>query len=72
MSEHVAWLRFLHRGDNQQPYLTLCDSDDPGAFKVFRESPMERLAQDRGAMCIRYPNHNGPCNGLPRKDCPQI
>lgn len=21
-------------------------------------------------ICIRYPNHDGPCNGLPRKDCP--
>lgn len=65
--EHVAWLCFRHRGDNRQPYLTLCDSDTLGAFKVFRESAPP---PDREAMCIRYRNHLGPCNGLPRIDCP--
>lgn len=35
-AEHVAWLCFGHRSDNHQPYLFLCDSDTPGAFKVYR------------------------------------
>lgn len=35
-SEHVAWLCFRHRADNEQPYLVICDSDVPGAFKVYR------------------------------------
>ena len=24
------------------------------------------------ATCIRYRGHLGPCNGLPREDCPQV
>lgn len=32
--DYVAWMCYRHRGD--QPYLVLCDSDEPGAFKVYR------------------------------------
>jgi hypothetical protein len=34
--DYVAWMRFAHRTDNQQPYLQICDSDAEGAFKVYR------------------------------------
>ena len=34
--EHVAWLRFKKRSGSEESYLVLCDSDAPGAFKVYR------------------------------------
>jgi hypothetical protein len=37
---YVAWMRFRHRADNQQPYLQICNSDDEGAFRVYRESEL--------------------------------
>ena len=36
INDYVAWLCFRNRKDNQQPYLAICDSDTPGAFKVYR------------------------------------
>ena len=66
--EHVAWLRFRHRGDNQQPYLSVCDSDAPGAFRVYRET-------NEASICTRGMGdtaHDGPCNGFPRSTCRQV
>lgn len=38
-SEHVAWLRYKSDPTgNKPPRIKLCDSDDPGAFKVFRHA----------------------------------
>lgn len=38
-SEHVAWLRYKSDPTgNKPPRIKLCDSDDPGAFKVFRRA----------------------------------
>lgn len=38
-SEHVAWLRYKSDPTgNKSPRIKLCDSDDPGAFKVFRHA----------------------------------
>jgi hypothetical protein len=34
--EHVAWLRYKKRGGSDEPTIVLCDSDDSGAFKVYR------------------------------------
>lgn len=34
--EHCAWLVFKRRDGSDQSYLSLCDSDTPGAFKVYR------------------------------------
>jgi hypothetical protein len=33
---HVAWCRYIHRGDGAPTIIELCDSDDEGAFKVYR------------------------------------
>jgi hypothetical protein len=32
--EHVAWATYRHSDSRQ--WISLCDSDDPGAFKVYR------------------------------------
>jgi hypothetical protein len=34
--EHVAWMRYKKRGGSDESFLVLCDSDAPGAFKVYR------------------------------------
>jgi hypothetical protein len=46
--DYVAWLCFRHRNDNQQPYLAVCDSDSPGAFKVYRHTA------DDGSLQVDY------------------
>lgn len=33
---YVAWCRYVHRGDDTPTIIELCDSDDDGAFKVYR------------------------------------
>lgn len=33
--EHVAWCRYV-RAPDQPPRIVLCDSNDEGAFKVYR------------------------------------
>lgn len=35
-NEYLGWARSRHRGDNGQAYLSLCDSDAEGAFKIYR------------------------------------
>lgn len=40
---HIAYLRFRKRSDNLQPYLVLCNSNDEGAFKVYRHTTEEDL-----------------------------
>jgi hypothetical protein len=37
--KYVGWCRYKGNGD-QKAFVT-CNSDDPGAFKVFRESVIE-------------------------------
>jgi hypothetical protein len=32
--EYIAWMRWA--GDTNHRHLALCDSDSPGAFKVYR------------------------------------
>lgn len=39
MSDHVAWLRFNDHNGRTPTTLHLCDSDAPGAFKVYRHPP---------------------------------
>lgn len=39
---YVGWACFRYRGDNQQPYLTICDSDAFGAFKIYRHPQASR------------------------------
>jgi hypothetical protein len=36
VDNYVAWICLRHRADNGETYLKLCDSDEPGAFKVYR------------------------------------
>jgi hypothetical protein len=33
--DYVAWLRYVHEGERTR--IVVCDSDAPGAFKVYRE-----------------------------------
>ena len=41
-NEHIGYVRYLKRGDNpDQVYLSICDSDAPGAFKIYRRSNRE-------------------------------
>ncbi len=42
-SEHVAWLRYIRSAERTQ--IAACDSDAPGAFKVYRhaDSELDRL-----------------------------
>jgi hypothetical protein len=37
--DHVAWLRSVGNTDDPHRHLQLCDSDSPGAFKVYRRMP---------------------------------
>ncbi len=35
--DYIAWMCWKHRhGNDQDAYLSLCDSDTPNAFKVYR------------------------------------
>ncbi len=36
--DYIGWARWRHRGDNHQAYLSICDSDAEGAFKIYRHS----------------------------------
>lgn len=36
-SEHVAWLRYNDHNGARPTTIHLCDSDAPGAFKVYRQ-----------------------------------
>lgn len=41
MSDHIAWLRFVGGKEDDDPQrIEVCDSDDPGAFKVYRHSAL--------------------------------
>lgn len=45
--EHVAWLRFTDGGswaDSRNVRIVICDSDSPGAFKVYRAPPPKSRA----------------------------
>lgn len=35
-NEYIGYARFRRREDNRQPYLSICDSDDEGAFPIYR------------------------------------
>lgn len=37
--EHVAWLRYKIGNDGRPTTIHVCDSDAPGAFKVYRAPP---------------------------------
>lgn len=37
--EHVAWLRYVRTHDDSPTQLRLCNSNDEGAFKVYRNLP---------------------------------
>jgi hypothetical protein len=53
---YVAWLRWS--GDEPARYLVLCDSDSPGAFRVYRhpaQPPTYPLTRDAGALMVRKP-----------------
>ena len=41
-NQYVGYARFRRREDNQQVYLSICDSDADGAFKIYRHA--ERAA----------------------------
>lgn len=43
-AEHVAWLRYDDHNGMRPTTLHLCDSDAPGAFKVFRTAKREAVA----------------------------
>ena len=43
MSDHVAWLRYNNHNGQKPTTVHLCDSDAPGAFKVYRH-PIEVAA----------------------------
>lgn len=47
--EHVAWLRYRYSADSGRTWLQLCNSNDEGAFKVYRE-PIPALAADEVAV----------------------
>lgn len=52
LNEHVAWLRFTGHGsfaDGRMNRLVLCDSDDEGAFKVFRECTVREILEQGAA-----------------------
>lgn len=40
-NEYIGYARWRHREDNQQPYLSICDSDDEGAFPIYRHPKAE-------------------------------
>lgn len=68
-SEHVAWLRYKSDSTgNKPPRIKLCDSDDPGAFKVFRHAnPAQPAGQDytalpHGELVGPTPQHYGRDN----------
>lgn len=45
-SDHVAWLRYNDHNGARPTTIHLCDSDAPGAFKVYREDSQRlRLAE---------------------------
>lgn len=35
-NDYIGYARWRHRGDDQQPYLSICDSDSEGSFKIYR------------------------------------
>lgn len=51
MSDHVAWLRFNDHNGRRPTTIHLCDSDAPGAFKVYRapDDAERELAEEQSA-----------------------
>lgn len=64
--DYVAWLCFKHRHDNQQPYLIVCDSDTPGAFKVYRRHALDAAEAEiaRLRKAIEDSSHGDTCSWL--------
>jgi len=63
--QHVAWLRYNDHNGRRATTVHLCDSDAPGAFKVYREQPKPDVA----AMVDRFlawplPKDFGPDAGI--------
>ncbi len=53
MSDHIAYLRYVQNDQGETSGIELCDSNDDGAFKVYRK-PEPRLAlMDEMAECIK-------------------
>jgi hypothetical protein len=48
---HVAWVRYV-RHDGQPTTVQLCDSDSPGAFKVYRQH--ERVTGSGGVATAQF------------------
>ena len=42
---YIGYARFRHRGD--QPYLSLCNSDDEGAFPIYRHPKAEAAEYEK-------------------------
>ncbi len=51
-AEHVAWLRYDDHNGMRPTTLHLCDSDAPGAFKVFRTAKREAVAVPEGFVLV--------------------
>lgn len=69
--DYVAWLTFRKKdGTHSDGRIRICDSDSPGAFKVYRAAPisavLESIDEDapRGLGFCPYCNSDG-CSGAP-------
>ncbi len=48
--DYIGWARWRRRGDNQQAYLSICDSDAEGAFKIYRHPQTDELRAQKAAL----------------------
>ena len=63
MSEHVAWCRYQPaKGDSKK--IVLCDSDAPGAFRVYRVKHKGDGASETAAFLLRLDAKGVPCQEL--------
>ena len=63
MSEHVAWCRYQPaKGDSTK--IVLCDSDAPGAFRVYRVKHKGDCEQDAHSRLV--------CEGVYEEKCDDV
>ncbi len=60
--DYIGWARWRRRGDNHQAYISICDSDAEGAFKIYRNPQSDELRSQKAALETKLNDALGAMN----------
>lgn len=66
--EHIGWCRYV-TGHEKATRIVLCDSDAPGAFKVYRSAPTSVPLTDEQITAPRLWTNGGGWTGIRSEAC---